>query len=457
MVLRMLGMKMSVIFIAGIIWSVTTFSQSAVKTAISSKDIPATSTSNTPTISSSRIEPLQIGDEVPDIEFTMLNYPKSKARLSDFRGKLVILDFWATWCTVCTNSFSKMDSLQRLFPDQIKVILVNPKATGDEEANARRTYERYKAKFGNELSLPSALGDTVAYKFFPFRFFPNYVWILPDGKYIGKTGTKEVSASNIESILRGRDLSLKQKDDVLEIDRNKPLFINNNGGSASHLVYHSLISGYSAGLARGSNLKIGEDGKSIGISFVNAMLIDLYRSAYSFYEPNSQIIIYSKNFPFFGDQSMDLDDSILLANSYCYDLVVPRSSEGRILAYMQEDLRRSFGYEVVVEKRKMRCLVLSEFDNKGGQQSQKLDFEFKKVLKATKYVNCNITWLLSLLNQVSSDPVVKGTGISDDKVFNIEGLDFSSSKNVVKFLNRYNLSLLKVERELDVMVIRDSK
>lgn len=42
---------------------------------------------------------LTVGDVMPDITFNnLVNYKSSSAKLSDFKGKLVILDFWATTC-----------------------------------------------------------------------------------------------------------------------------------------------------------------------------------------------------------------------------------------------------------------------------------------------------------------------------------------------------------------------
>jgi thiol-disulfide isomerase/thioredoxin len=70
------------------------------------------------------INSLHIGDQCPEVELSMVNYATPVARLSDFRGKAVILDFWATWCAPCVGSFPKMDSIQKAFPDKLVILPV---------------------------------------------------------------------------------------------------------------------------------------------------------------------------------------------------------------------------------------------------------------------------------------------------------------------------------------------
>ena len=49
------------------------------------------------------------GTPAPDFSFTLDGKP---ARLSDFRGKVVLLNFWATWCPPCVDEADSLVALQ---------------------------------------------------------------------------------------------------------------------------------------------------------------------------------------------------------------------------------------------------------------------------------------------------------------------------------------------------------
>lgn len=55
--------------------------------------------------------PVAAGEKAPD--FTVQDLEGNKVALSDFRGKLVFLNFWATWCPPCREEMPSMERLYR--------------------------------------------------------------------------------------------------------------------------------------------------------------------------------------------------------------------------------------------------------------------------------------------------------------------------------------------------------
>ncbi len=70
---------------------------------------------------SAKYEPLVVGKPAPDFSLSDLN--DKPYRLSDFRGKVVFLNFWATWCKPCREEMPSMEVLYKNFGKDGLVIL----------------------------------------------------------------------------------------------------------------------------------------------------------------------------------------------------------------------------------------------------------------------------------------------------------------------------------------------
>ncbi|NNU34418.1 TlpA family protein disulfide reductase [Mucilaginibacter sp. S1162] len=154
--------------------------------------------------------PLKIGDRVPDITLTnLLYYKTTTAKLADFKGRAILLDFWATWCSNCINGLPHMDSLQRQFDGRLQVFLVNCKKTGDDLGQIKALFKR----IGIKPNLPVAIQDTACSSYFRFTALPHYVWINQQGVVVAITGKKEVTGANVDHLVRYGHVDLPVKSD----------------------------------------------------------------------------------------------------------------------------------------------------------------------------------------------------------------------------------------------------
>ena len=86
-------------------------------------------------------------------DFTAELYGESPAifRLSDHRGKTVIVNFWATWCTPCCNELPHFDALSRNHPEDVVVIALHSHMVTDSVENYLNQYD-YQMPFGLDAS-----------------------------------------------------------------------------------------------------------------------------------------------------------------------------------------------------------------------------------------------------------------------------------------------------------------
>jgi DsbE subfamily thiol:disulfide oxidoreductase len=87
----------------------------------------------------------EIKDHPAAPDFTLANPDGKKVSLKDYRGKLVFLNFWATWCEFCRDEMPAMEHLYREFKGKgFEVIAVNVK---DKRSDALAFVKKLKLTY----------------------------------------------------------------------------------------------------------------------------------------------------------------------------------------------------------------------------------------------------------------------------------------------------------------------
>jgi peroxiredoxin len=114
-------------------------------------------------------------------DFALKRLDGTTLKLSDYKGKLVVVNFWASWCNPCVTEFPSMVKLIDRMKGQVQIIAV---ATDDD----RKDVEAFTKAFG----LPK----------------PGFEVVWDEGKVVQKTyGVEKIP----ESFLVGSDFKLLRK------------------------------------------------------------------------------------------------------------------------------------------------------------------------------------------------------------------------------------------------------
>ena len=79
--------------------------------------------------SKDQVSGIEVGDKAPDFELKLLT--GEVVKLSDYKGKKVMLNFWATWCPPCKAEMPDMQKLHEAYKEEIVILAVNMDVQND--------------------------------------------------------------------------------------------------------------------------------------------------------------------------------------------------------------------------------------------------------------------------------------------------------------------------------------
>lgn len=297
---------------------------------------------------------LNIGDQIPDALWNtplqVVNEPEGKKTitLADYKGKLIILDFWATYCGTCIAALPRLHELEKEFKDDVIILPVT-----DQKANDIRAFLK-KNTVLSPLNLFSVTDDNTYKFYFPYTMLPHEIWISKSGEVQAITHSSDVTKENITSALKGDANSIAQKKDNLTYDDTRPLLLNNNGADEDFFVNRSIITSHIKGIPTlNFQPKVNEKDSTFRVLSTNASVRRMYALAFKELRtmpPNRTKLELQEPF--------SVSEKRFLKDLYCYEWIAPLSALKHFPQKIQADLNYFFGINGSMEKRSTTCYAI---------------------------------------------------------------------------------------------------
>jgi len=153
--------------------------------------------------SDERVNPRELNEEEQRIDSVIWSssfqdLDGNEVTIADYKGKVVLIDFWETWCGPCLQVFPAMDSLQNEYPDDFVVLAVN--LTSSDTIEEVRSFQQKNDYDFEYVTDSNGVGDQVITLGIPFKVFVDPQGYLIKAE-LGLTGkdyqdTKEIIEQN---------------------------------------------------------------------------------------------------------------------------------------------------------------------------------------------------------------------------------------------------------------------
>lgn len=402
----------------------------------------------------------KVGATLPEDFWTkshqIVNSSTKSITLSEHRDKLILLDFWNTWCSACLIAFPKMEQLQEQFGDKIFIQAVT--------AQDRPLLEKFFAsKNGQRFKgIKSVTEDKFFNQVFPHRGEPFIVWIQ-DGKVLNTTDGGQVTAENITEVLKGKSESLQT---VISMDRKRPFMLSENFDrqrNVSMLNYSIFIKGHVPGIGSGGSYRYSPTKKEIGRQFTNLLLNDIFFGiGYKAFQSMNSVGVFTEKRMIVNIKDPSKFYGILKSDGtydnpelYSFEYNVPEERSDSLYLDMLESISRYSNYHAEIKVLDTDCLVLKRTTDKnlvatkGGERISTFPGAPSILQNAP---------LFHMVNQINAPtpiklPLIDETDITGNVDLKISGV--FSAEQLSRELAPYGLTIVKEKRPLEMLIITE--
>ena len=123
---------------------------------------------------------LQVPPDADPLEIRLSDPTGRPVSFSEFRGKIVFINFWTTWCLACVIEMPSMEKLHQKFKDKdFVMVAINLQEAAEK---VKQFYKEYKLTFTTLLDTTGDVGAGLGIRSIPTTFILD-----KNGRIIGKT------------------------------------------------------------------------------------------------------------------------------------------------------------------------------------------------------------------------------------------------------------------------------
>lgn len=117
---------------------------------------------------------------VKGYDFTAFKLDGTELKLSDLKGKIVVIDTWATWCGACIDQRPKMIELAKKYKDNPSVVFLMVSVDNSVDRWKKYVTRTNENQYGIEVNIPDGMNGKFGDKYL-IKAIPKYILLDKDG------------------------------------------------------------------------------------------------------------------------------------------------------------------------------------------------------------------------------------------------------------------------------------